>query len=246
MKNIKSYKMNTERFLTGNIDVDRLILMELADYELLSICRPVKIEDTYSKYAQKLCNEDFFSNRTLKRFPWTVEYKGDITWKKYYASLVFYLSQLGDEKVMKQFRHKFTFDAVKYRGNPKSQYRFFKEYANNSLNSLLADAAKAGELGIVKYLKEHGANIHSFDDYALGLASYNGHLSVVKYLVEQGAYIHAGDDDALRLASANDHLSVVQYLVEHGANIHARDDLALRWASEYGNTSVADYLRTLP
>jgi len=45
-----------------------------------------------------------------------------------------------------------------------------------------------GHLKIVKYLVEHGANIHAKDDEALKKSAYQGHLEVVKYLVKNGDY----------------------------------------------------------
>ena len=103
-------------------------------------------------------------------------------------------------------------------------------------------ASKYGHLEIVEYLVEHGANIYAWDDYPLRWASYNGHLDVVKYLVEQGSNIHTGHDFALREASSSGHLDVVKYLIEQGANIHAQDDEALFSASKYGHLDVVKYL----
>ena len=59
----------------------------------------------------------------------------------------------------------------------------------------------------MKYLVEHGANIHARDNEALIEASYFGHLEVVKYLEERGADIH------LIWASENGHLEVVKSFV---------------------------------
>jgi len=63
-----------------------------------------------------------------------------------------------------------------------------------------------------KYLVDHGANIHTYNDYALRLTARNGHFDIVKYLVEQGANIHAYNDYALRWAIKNDHRNIVEYL----------------------------------
>ena len=41
------------------------------------------------------------------------------------------------------------------------------------------------------------ADIHANNDQALYWASYNGHLAVVKYLIEHGADIHVHNDYAL-------------------------------------------------
>ena len=103
-------------------------------------------------------------------------------------------------------------------------------------------AAYRGYLGTIKYLVEHGADIHTDNDYALRWAAFDGYLEIVKYLVERGADIHANNDFALRKASNNGYLEVVKYLVEHGADIHAANDSALKGAAEYGHTEVVEYL----
>jgi ankyrin repeat protein len=50
---------------------------------------------------------------------------------------------------------------------------------------------------------------------------------VVRYLLEHGANIHAYNDEALRYSALNGHLEMIHYLVEHGANIHVYNDEAL-------------------
>ena len=54
-----------------------------------------------------------------------------------------------------------------------------------------------GHLTVVKYLMEHGADVHADDD-ALRWSALNGYIGVVKYLVEHGAVVRAGNDYALR------------------------------------------------
>ena len=102
-----------------------------------------------------------------------------------------------------------------------------------NLNQKLIEAAKSGNLEVVKYLVENGADIHAEKDYALRLAAYNGHLDVVKYLVEKGVNIHADGDYSLKLATVNGNLEVVKYLVEKGADIYKNDDESLKMASNH-------------
>ena len=104
-------------------------------------------------------------------------------------------------------------------------------------------ASENGHLDVVKYLVEHGANVNGLDDQALRWASNNGKIEIVKYLVDHGANVHALYDYALRLASQNGHLDVVKYLVNHGANIHTLDDHALIWASANGHLDIVAFLK---
>ena len=123
--------------------------------------------------------------------------------------------------------------------------KFLAEHGANihkDYENALCLASNLGRLNIVKYLVEQGADIHTVEDRPLRQASHNGYSDIVKCLVEQGADIHALDDSALRWASCNGHLDVVKYLLEQEANIHARDDGALRWASEDGHLDIVKYL----
>lgn len=84
------------RSLSGNPDVDKLILLQLSDKDLQSIC----VSD---KYIQRLCQDDYFwMNRTVKQYGRIIvpdasveetaktirdKYLGNSTWKEYYTWL---------------------------------------------------------------------------------------------------------------------------------------------------------------
>ena len=73
--------------LSGIKDVDRLILENLDDRDLLSICN-------VSEYCHKVADEGFFHRRSLKNFSRESESKPDyIHWKPYYATLVYVNSE---------------------------------------------------------------------------------------------------------------------------------------------------------
>ena len=83
----------------------------------------------------------------------------------------------------------------------------------DSYGTALINEVRSGNLEIVQYLVENGANINAKDDdkgrTALMFASRDGHLEVVKYLVESGANINAKTDEgwtALMSASRPRHL----------------------------------------
>ena len=68
---------------------------------------------------------------------------------------------------------------------------------------------KNNNLGLLQYLIE---NNFITNDQALRLASENGEIKVVKYLVDHGANVNAEDDYALIWASINGHKDIVKYL----------------------------------
>lgn len=85
-------------------------------------------------------------------------------------------------KLKEEFNYDYT------GGNPMVQYQIFgtdKEY-------WFIQSVKRGELSLVKYLVEQGANI----DYdALPTAYYRGYHEIVNYLIKQGADTKALDLD---------------------------------------------------
>ena len=83
----------------------------------------------------------------------------------------------------------------------------------DNVASTLSRESRNGRLDRVIISMNQGADIHSFDDYAVRWASYNGQLDVVRYLANNGANIHADNANAVRFASENGHLEVVRYLV---------------------------------
>lgn len=231
-----------QQSLTGLKDVDRFIIDQLSDREVLEFCKT-------SKYSnEKICDETFFRNRVITHYSNTLKYKDKVkkrNWKNYFLSLVYYIDKLNSEY---QFNYLIGFKNKD--GSPELEYlarKLAPNYYKYDKNMALKNASRNGRLEVVKYLveQEQAANIHAIDDEVFILASYYGHLDVVKYLVEQGANIHANDDGPLRIASENGNLPVVKYLVKQGANIHANDDGALRFAIGNRQLEVVKYLKSL-
>lgn len=97
-------------------------------------------------------------------------------------------------------------------------------------------AAKVGNLEIIKYLLDKGANINSQDDYgytALHYAVEDNKLDAVKLLIEKKANINLVDKDGntILMTAANAVApEIFQYLFEKGADINT--------ANNYGNTPL--------
>jgi len=121
-----------------------------------------------------------------------------------------------------------------------TQLNYFNMQAGGE--NALKYASKDGNLPIVQYLVENGADIQIDNNAAFRAASENGHLSVVQYLVEKGADIHAKNDYAFRIASARGHLSVVKYLMDKGVDVHVNNDFAIVNASATNRLLVVQYL----
>ena len=81
-------------------------------------------------------------------------------------------------------------------------------------------------------------------------AAWRGDLELVRFLVENGADIDAKDVDGetpLHWAARQGHLAVVQYLVEQRADVNATNDHGTTpraLAAQGGHTDVVAYLRS--
>ena len=90
-------------------------------------------------------------------------------------------------------------------------------------------ACKMGHLEAAKTLKQHGADIHSVDQYgqnAAIFASQNGHLAVLKWLRSQNVDIHKTNNNgesALIHASYCGHIALIKWLNDEGIDMHAVD-----------------------
>ncbi len=224
--------------LTGNKDVDRKILNNLEDKDLVNLCQ-------VNKKAQSLCNDQvFWMNRVFLKFGYV---GGDVlrtnkgtdrTWSEYYIKDLRKINSFNAQKYLETGSYKGKLDHVIISLNLGANIQGEDGFA-------LRIASQNGHLEIVKYLLGLDANIHGGSDAALRWASYNGHIEVVKYLVGLGANIHTRDDLALRNASFNGHLDIVRYLVSNGADIHVRNDHALKVARRNGHIDVVKYLKNV-
>ncbi len=244
----------SNNFLTGNKDVDRLILFNLSDKNILIACKT-------NKYAkERVCDETFFRNLVFERYPETIKYKDYVKvrdWKNFYLSIIYYIDKLRADYKFNYTKKKNKYKEInpeleylarkknKYKDiNPELEYLARKNVTNIQYNDSdgLTYAATRGHLPIVKYLTERGADINYLDDFALMQASANGDLQLVKYLVEHGAN---NKSQALIEASYRGHFPVVKYLVEHGAEVHYKDDEALHEARQNNHVEVVKYLESL-
>ncbi len=111
---------------------------------------------------------------------------------------------------------------------------------NTGQGSALTSGSMEGHLPIVQYLVQHGAKIDGND---LVASAMRGHLDVVKYLVEHGANVQHANNSALGQSAVMSHLPTVKYLVEHGADVRAQDGGILINSFAYGQPlDVAEYI----
>lgn len=179
--------------LSGLKDTDREILKHIDDEELLKVCHLDR------KTWNKVCDDNFLKRR-LSKYPGIEKYKrSDESWKEFFLRVLYYIG-----KIKEQFRFSYTV------GDFKRIYDLLK---TGNWSELLIKASEEGDISLVKYVNERGANMN-LENYheALVYASKNGHLEVVKYLTKHSQYALASLKYAATLANLNRHVGVAQYL----------------------------------
>jgi len=218
-------------------DIKRKIAEFLDDRDILRYCQIDR------EQHDNVCNEQFFHNILLQRYPKTLARKSTTTkHKKYYMLIVYFVNKL---------KEKYGFEYSEY---PSYNIFLQHEVFNNSLNpknmnDVLLTAVRHEELSLVKYALDKGANIHFRNDEALIRASGYRNLKIIKYLIEHGADIHAQNDlafvHACSCSERDLNVNTIEYLVEKGANFRVSDDWALRMAIRYKHRYLAKYLTSL-
>ncbi len=195
--------------MIGIKDVDRLIFKNLSNNDILEVSKINKY--TYTK----VCDEIFFRNLVMKRYPETIKYTDYVidNWTSYFLKNIYYL-----DKLRKEYRCKFKYNSTEI--SPELEYlarQLNKKPENNkkfsyNRNVALRWAAGNGNLVLVKYLIEKDAKISDNNYIAFKTAAKYGQLEIIKYLIDKVPNIIISE--ALKWASEKGHLSVVKYLTD--------------------------------
>ncbi len=253
--------------LTGNKDVDRMILNKLEDVDLVKACQ-------VNKKAELLCNDQvFWMNRVFDKFGYVggdilrANKGGDQSWSEYYINDLRKINKDTADIYLVNGSSKGRFDMVMIalkngadvdsmsgqapRLAAKHGHLDILKYLvqkgadiNLHRDQVILSAILGGYLDVIKYLVSQGANLKIQSAFIMTISGENGKLDVIKYLKEQGLDIH-NNEVVLRMAAKNGHLEIVRYLVEDGANIHENGDAALAWARYNNHLDVVEYLESL-
>lgn len=117
--------------------------------------------------------------------------------------------------------------------------------------SPISYASQLGQLDVLKYMIEKGADINKSDSAGqtpLHFAAENGQLKVMRYIIEHGAVVNvsdtSGDTPLMRSVWAQE-LEASRFLIDRAANINAANkngDTPLHIASTYGFAELAELL----
>ena len=171
--------------------------------------------------------DDHFLKRRLSKYSGIERYKKeDESWKQFFSRFAFYTSLMQK-----------SYEFVHLSGDFERQYDLLTKYKGNDL---LFEAAKNGELELVKYTQKNGINIHTESERAFKNAIENGHLEIVKWLVVCGASVNLFRGAPLRIAAEYGHLEIFKFLETVGAHINY--EKALMFAHAFGHLQVEEYL----
>ena len=245
-----------ERSLTKNKDVDKLILSNLDDKSLLNFC---KIKN---QYVQVLCqDENFWINRINSKYPYLKEHKlQNQTWRQFFIRMTYYIAKLEEEFGIpyipaKGYDPEWFYIQWKNNDDIYNEALFYAAKAGNirivellmakideddiDINTAMARAAEGGQIEMVKFLMDQGADDFEF---ALNSAASEGQIEMAKFLLEKGNIDVADIEEAMSEAAEGGQLEMIKYLIDQGA----RDfEIAIESADLGGHPEIVEYLRSL-
>ena len=184
--------------LSGLKDTDREILSKLeSDRDLLNAC-------SLNKYTWKLCDDNFFRNRLVIKYPDAVKYKIGTSWKEYYLRTIYYVSKMLEER---QFVYK--------NGNPRIYYDIL--FKTPHIHVQLEKAAENNYLDLVNFLlNKSPQSLRSFYiANILGGAALNNHFDIIQHYLKEANT--AALTQGLLRAIQGRHNDLAMFFVEKGA-----------------------------
>ena len=132
---------------------------------------------------------------------------------------------------------------------PKSYYAYItNKLRSGTINQILMDASRTGDLNLVKISLGEGADPSFNDNDAIRMASANGHPEVVKLLLADNRVDPAANNNnAIKMASLRGHPEVVKLLLANNrVDPGADTNYVIKFASENGRTEVVKLLLADP
>ena len=99
------------------------------------------------------------------------------------------------------------------------------------------------KIDVLKFLVEHGADIHFKYEFVVKRAAVIGDLEAVKFLISCGANIHMqGIDCVMNNAATSGNLELVKYLIDQGACVNGPYNNTISFATQSGNLQLVKFL----
>jgi len=192
--------------------------------------------DIYAGYALQLA----YKNNRLEVVKFLCE-----------ANTLNYSSKNDCLKIIKYLNEN-NIDYSKYIGNNEYYHSNILEFIEKSKhlhvgsgNPVLYEALEKNRIDVIKYLIDHGANIHKYNkqDHALQMAAQRGQLELVDYLIEIGCDIEKWNGRAFAWAVERGHFEVANFLISAGANVNSCSIInTLHKVIEEGHLNRIEYI----
>ena len=196
---------------TGFRDPDLLILEQLDDRSLLSLC-------SVDKYTNTLCkNEDFWNKRFIKTYGNYI--KPTLTkWRELYLKVVYYLDGSTDWNIGMEFAAK--------KGD-KDLVDFFISKGANYWNKGMLCAVQGGHKDLVEFFISKGSDDWNWNWGMYGAAK-RGHQDLVDFFISKGA---DNWNSGMYGAAKRGHQDLVDFFISKGADnwnwgmVHPKKDI---------------------
>lgn len=176
----------------------------------------------------EVCDDNFLKRR-LSRYPEMEKYKKEKqSWKRFFSRFAFCTFVMREKY---QFNYEY--------GDFEQQFNLLRKYEGEEL---LFEAAKSGELNIIKYTQKKGINIQAEAERVSRNAIENGHLEIVKWCAANGFDMNIFDGAPSRVAAEHGRLEILKFLESIGARINYHK--ALMFAHAFGHVEVEEYLKS--
>lgn len=105
----------------------------------------------------------------------------------------------------------------------------------NNADEFLGAAISSGNIKILKYLVENGANVQIYNNFPIRMAASSNNLEACEYLISKGADVNSGDSYSLCMATANGNFKLVKLLINHGgvSNGYGNQPLKIALVNSY-------------
>ena len=144
-----------------------------------------------------------------------------------------------------KFIHKYYLNFQTVRAEYNKHTRYYKMFKplHSTINNTLVFGVTHGNIIIVKWCLENGADIYYNNDMAIKYAVERGDVKIIKFLINQGSDIHYDDDKALEIACSHYYLDLIKFLIENGAVITRTCSIeVLIYASRNGRADIVQIL----
>jgi len=225
--------------LTGNKDIDLIILSNLDDKSLFNF----SISNPKDEYLKKLCGDEFFwMNRLKNKFPEFKQEKSQMrSWKQTYLALVYSNKHLPNAmKKLAKYGMK-NIDLIDFfiqksvnDSNFDHKYLLNLDFEHKYLLNLgMEKAASGGHRDLVQFFIEKGAD--NWNDGMMSAAK-GGDKDLVNFFIEKGAdyYWNFG----MLRAARGGHRDLVQFFIEKGAD---HWDWGMLSAAEGGHRDLVQF-----